>query len=67
MRATCLQGPWVVGDCWHWCPVVLSGAACSRGAEVRIVHMWCLSRASRMRRAALWGHRQCSQFKSSRV
>ena len=65
MRATCLGSLWVVRDRWRWCPVALSGVACPRGWGVWIAQMPCLRRASRMRRATLWCHRQFSRVRLS--
>ena len=67
VRATCFGGAWVVGDRWRWFPVTLPEAACPRGRGVRIAQMWCRIRTSRMRRATLWRHGQCSRSRSSRV
>ena len=67
VRTTCVGGPWAVGDRWGWWPVALSGPSSSRGGGVGIVQMLCRIGASRMRRAALWCHRQCNWFGSSGV
>ena len=61
------RGPWAVSYRWRWCPVALSGVDGPRGSGVRIVQIFCRIRASQMRRAALWCHRQCSWFTLSGV
>ena len=61
------RGPWAVSYRSRWCPVVLSGVGGPRRSGVRIVQIFCRIRASQMRRAALWCHRQCSWFTSSGV
>ena len=61
VRPICPWGPWVVGNRQCWCPVALLGAGRTRERGVQIVQMLCRSRASRMRKAALWCQHRCSR------
>ena len=59
-RATCLHGSWGVRYRGRWCPVVLTGFPLPWGIGDQISQVLCLRMASRMQRAALRCHYQCS-------